>query len=76
MKSHLACGLGPRVFAMTKLTDPDRRLFHGFPEMFSEYQFRLDRYPKVNGGGFRFNNLIRIGTIFSIRLLDSITISS
>ena len=53
MRSRLVCGLGPRVFSIS-----DLRLFHGFPEMFSERQFRADRYPKVHGGGFRFDNLI------------------
>ena len=43
---------------LTKLTDTDLCLFCGFPEVFSERQFRVDRYPKVHSGGFRFDDLI------------------
>ena len=33
-------------------------LFRGFPEMFSERQFRMDRSSKVHGGGLRFDDFI------------------
>ena len=41
-----------------ELTDPDRRLFGGFPDVFSKRQFRVDRNSEVHGGRFRLDNLV------------------
>ena len=79
MKSYLACGPGPRVFAISWLSWPTR--IDAFSVVFRIYSANVSFVsivtPRYTAKGFNpiTYSLIRIGTIILICFPDSITIS-